>query len=186
MKLLNAYLLLSLTIGFQAFAQTPKEVIRSQATQDHEVSVNLQKRIVGAVVTGGLLAGAGLSNVGFLNKTGLNVSLGLAAIPATFAFALTGKEKEIATKMALKVPMLGALGSLVTSNFVMKRILGNVKLFNIHEIAAKIGDLSASQGAAIFITSVLAYNIANPLCDKIAQLAKDKVTDPVEDYCTNF
>ncbi len=147
-----------------------QQVVQDSAAKEQVISNNLQRRIAGALITGGLLGSTAVIKSDLLAQTGLNVGLSLAAVPASFSFLLNDEERKIATKMAIKVPLLGMLGAAVTSNFIMKNTLGNIKQFNISKIADTLTGLTASQGAGLFIACAFAYNLFNPACDKVAKL----------------
>lgn len=165
----------------EAKEKASKAEAKAQQQLEQEVTNSLLKRIVGALATGGALVGLGASKIPCLEKCGLNVGLGLASVPSFLAFIVAGKERKAATKLAIKVPLYGLVGSAVFNDFTMTKVLGNINLFNINQIAERMKGISASQGAALFITAALAYNLAQPVVNKIGDIAHEKGND-VHDY----
>lgn len=148
--------------------------------EDQEFSNSLVKRMAVGVITGGSLIGLGAGGVSFLDRTGLSVGLGISGIPTFFAFAFEGRTRELATKIAMKTPLIGLIGSVVFSDFTMNK-LERITALGIDQIAKKMKGISASQGAALFITSAVALTLSKPIYDKVTN-ATYKKANGVCDY----
>ena len=187
LRLLTLILVTSFTLTVFAGTSEVKECARKEEEQkakDEALTRSLAGRIAGALICSSALAKVATSNYSILTKTGLDVGLGLAAAPSLFAFVVSGKERAAMTKMAIKVPLIGALGTAVCSDLVMGKVLGGVQYFGIDKIAATLKGLTPSQSAGLFIAFALAHTLANPLLDKLVHKVHQK-SEEAYDYAAD-
>lgn len=143
--------------------------------QEQEITQSLVKRLGYSILGAATLVGIGRSGIGFINSSGLSTSLQCAAIPTFVAAVLPGKERASMAKIALKTPLYGALGSLICTKFVNDG-LQKINLFGINEIAKGLANVTPAQGAGLFITFALAYNMAKIGFDRAADTTYDFAT----------